>query len=212
VRGRLAVGVRRWSGRWKGWTGRAAVRSAGAMGTSGFTLPAALTLALTLAAAAAPTALTAQAPSFRSQIGWVAGHVAGVTVGAETRVPLGEAPPLPLPGRPGSGPIIATTRSWSLTAMFAVGLNGAAPDRDGGTAVEGLVYGHAGVMRRTGSGFPNAVGGVVALYLPVGAVGPALIVEATDLITVQGGALRTSRGWMGHAGLSVSVRFLNDLL
>lgn len=185
-------------GLWKGRTGPRALATA------------ALALATFAVLPAQP--LTAQAPSLRTQIGWVAGHVAGATVGVETRIPLGAKPPLPLPGRGGTGPIVAATRRWTLTGMFTVGLNAAPPERDGdANAVEGLGYAHAGVMYRTGSSLPNAIGGVVALYFPVDAVGPALIVEATDLIALQGGALRTNRGWMGHAALSVSVRFLDDI-
>lgn len=163
-------------------------------------------VALLLAVAAVP----AEAQSVRLQGGWVAGHVGGVALGVEGRTPIGPEPDIPLPGRPGSGPITAPTRPWLLTAMVAPGLNAATPDGD--PDVDWLVYGHAGVLYRTGSALISNVGVVGAFYLPVEAVGPAALVEAADLIDVQLGVLHTPRGWMGHSALTVSMRFLSDIL
>ncbi len=152
----------------------------------------------------------AEAQSIRLQGGWVAGHVGGVALGVEGRTPIGPEPPLPLPGRPGSGPVEAPTRPWLLTAMVAPGLNAATPDGD--PDVDWLVYGHGGVLYRTGSSLITNVGLVGAFYLPVKAVGPAALLEAADLIDVQAGVLHTPRGWMGHSALTVSLRFLKDIL
>lgn len=104
----------------------------------------------------------------------------------------------------------APTRPWVFSGMVAAGVNGATPAGD--ADVEALLYAHGGILRRTGSSLVTNVGGVVAAYLPVGAVGPAALVEAADLITLQAGVLHTSRGWMGHTALAVSVRFLADIV
>lgn len=158
----------------------------------------------------AGTALPLQAQSLRAQAGWVAGTVSGLTVGFEGRLPIGSDPELPLPGRPGGGPVEAPTRPWVLTGMVAGGINLDPPEDE--ADVQGLVYAHGGVLYRTGSSLLSNVGGVLVVYLPVGAVGPAALLEAADLVDVQAGLLHTSRGWKGHAALSVSVRFACDIL
>ena len=75
-----------------------------------------------------------------------------------------------------------------------------------------LVYGHAGILYRTGSSLITNVGLVAVGYVPVEAFGPAALVEAADLIDVQAGVLHTSRGWMGHTALTISTRFLCDIV
>lgn len=151
------------------------------------------------------------AQSWRAHAAWVAGQVAGAAVGFENRRPLGPEPELPLPGRPGGGPVEAPSRNWHLTAMGAAGVNFAAPGDAGGDETEPLFYAHAGVLYRTGSTVPGYVGVVGAAYLHAGAVGPAVLIEAADIITLQAGVLRTSGAWHGHAALGVSLRFLGDV-
>jgi hypothetical protein len=94
--------------------------------------------------------------------------------------------------------------------MVGLGINVAPPDED--PDVEALLQGHGGLLYRTGSSLVTAVGGVVVVYLPQGAVGPAAVVEAADLIDLQTGLLSTDRGWMGHLALTVAVSFVNDIL
>lgn len=103
-----------------------------------------------------------------------------------------------------------TTRDWMLTGMLAGGLNIATPE--GEDDVQPLVYGHGGVLYRTGSSVLSRAGVVGVFYVPAGAVGPAALVEAAGVIGVQGGILYTDRGWRGHGALTVALRFLGDLL
>lgn len=155
-----------------------------------------------------PPALHAQ--SWRLQGAWVAGHVAGVVVGGEFRDPLGPEPELPLPGVVGAGPIEVTTRNWILTGMVGGGVNVGPPE--GEDDVQPLFYGHGGVVYRTGSDLLSRVGAVGLFYVPAGAVGPAALVEAAGAIDLQAGPLYTNRGWKGHAALTISARFLCDIL
>ncbi|MGD2070467.1 MAG: hypothetical protein PVI57_17460 [Gemmatimonadota bacterium] len=168
--------------------------------------PAALAALVALLAVGAP----AEAQSVRAQGAWVAGHVGGLTFGLEARQPIGPEPELPLPGRPGGGPIEAPTRRWVLSGMLAGGVNFATPDDE--PDVQGLLYAHGGILYRTGSALVTNVGAVVAAYVPVAAVGPAALVEAADVIDLQAGVLHTSRGWMGHTALTVSLRFFSDVV
>ncbi|MDZ7778522.1 MAG: hypothetical protein U5R14_01110 [Gemmatimonadota bacterium] len=158
---------------------------------------------------AAPTASEAQ--SWRAQAAWVAGQVGGGVFGAEVRRPLGAAPPLPLPGRPGGGPVEAPTRAWHLSGMLAAGVNGA-PPADSDRSLEPLVYVHGGLLYRTGRTVPGYVGLLAASYVPVGVIGPAALLEAADVAALQVGALHGDGAWHGHAALSLSVRFLVDIL
>lgn len=167
----------------------------------------ALVVAAAAVAAAAPSV---EAQSWRVQGAWVAGHVGGAVLGAEVREPLGPEPELPLPGRAGEGPVEAATRNWMLTLMFAGGLNATPPEAR--HTIRPLAYGHVGLLYRTGSSILSRVGGVGLFYVPAGAAGPAALVEAAGVISLQGGVLHTRRGWRGHAGLTVSLRFLDDLV
>jgi hypothetical protein len=94
--------------------------------------------------------------------------------------------------------------------MLAGGVNFATPDDE--PDVQGLLYAHGGILYRTGSALVTNVGAVVAAYVPVAAVGPAALVEAADVIDLQAGVLHTSRGWMGHTALTVSLRFFSDVV
>ncbi len=170
---------------------------------------AAIVVAAALAFAAAPTDSAAQ--SWRAHGAWVSGHVAGGAFGPEFRRPLGEEPPLPLPGTPGSGPVEVASRVWHLTGMLGVGVNGA-PPAESGRGVEPLLYAHAGLLYRTGRSIPGYVGVVAAAYVPAGAVGPAAYVEAADVAALQLGAMHGHGAWHGHAALSLSMRFLRDVL
>lgn len=165
----------------------------------------ALAVLLLLAAAGG-----AEAQSWRAQGAWVAGYVGGVVVGAESRHPLGPEPELPLPGRPGEGPIEMGSRDWILTGMVAAGVNVATPE--GEDDVQPLFYAHGGVLYRTASEIVSRVGVVGLFYVPAGAVGPAAFVEAAGVAAVQGGVLYTDRGWRGHAALSLSLRFVCDIV
>jgi hypothetical protein len=169
--------------------------------------PSALVFVLVAFLATAPAA---DGQSFRAQASWTAGHVGGLVLGLDGRKPLGPGPELPLPGAAGRGPVEAPTRPWVLTGMVGLGINVAPPDED--PDVEALLQGHGGLLYRTGSSLVTAVGGVVVVYLPQGAVGPAAVVEAADLIDLQTGLLSTDRGWMGHLALTVAVSFVNDIL
>lgn len=151
----------------------------------------------------------AEAQSLRAQASWTAGHVGGLVLGLEGRRPIGPEPELPLPGRPGGGPVEAPTRPWVLTGMFGLGLNVATPDDE--PDVQGLIQGHGGILYRTGSSLISNVGGVVVLYLPEAVWGPAALVEAADLIDLQTGLLRAGGAWMGHVALTVAVPFLTDI-
>lgn len=153
----------------------------------------------------------AHAQSWRAHAAWVAGQVAGAAVGLENRRPLGPEPELPLPGRPGGGPIEAHSRNWHLTAMGAAGVNVAAPGDDGDDETKPLFYAHAGILYRTGAVVPGYIGVVGAAYIHAGAVGPAALIEAADIITLQAGVLRASGAWHGHVALGVSLPFLGDL-
>lgn len=130
-------------------------------------LRAAPPLVAALVALAAPRG--AEAQSWRVQGAWVAGHVGGAVVGAEVRHPLGPEPELPRSGEPGAGPVEMTTRDWMLTGMLAGGLNIATPE--GEDDVQPLVYGHGGVLYRTGSSVLSRAGVVGVVYVPAGAVG-----------------------------------------
>jgi hypothetical protein len=152
--------------------------------------------------------LDADAQSWRTQGTWVAGEVSGGLFGAEFRRPLGSAPPLP--GGPGGGPVEVRSRVWHLTGMLGAGVNGRAPHA-GGHRVEGLGYGHAGLLYRTGRTVPGYVGLLAAGYLPVGVAGPVGFVEAADVVALQFGALRGDGAWRGHVALNVSIRFLGDI-
>ena len=163
-----------------------------------------LLAAVGLATSAGP----AEAQSWRVQGAWVAGHVGGALVGAEWRHPLGAEPELPLPGV-GDGPIEIATRNWLLTGMVAGGVNLAPPAGKGD--VRPLIYGHGGVVYRRES-ILSRVGAVGVFYVPAGAVGPAALIEAAGVIDLQGGVLYTDAGWRGHAALTVSLRFLADIL
>lgn len=164
-------------------------------------------LLVALSSAAVPESVQAQ--SWRVQGAWVAGHVGGTVVGAEWRHPLGAEPELPLPGV-GDGPIEITTRNWLLTGMVAGGVNLAPPAGKGD--VRPLIYGHGGVIYRRESSILSRVGAVGAFYVPAGAIGPAALLEAAGVIDLQGGLLYTDAGWRGHAALTVSLRFLADIL
>ena len=169
-----------------------------------------------MTAVAAAAVLLAAAPidghaqSWRTQAAWVAGQVGGATVGAEFREGLGGEPELPLPGRAGQGPIEVSSQSWYLSLMAAGGLNFIAPG-DEGDELEPLVYTHAGLLYRTKSKLIGYAGVVAAAYFPVGAVGPAALVEAADVVDLQVGALHADGAWHGHAALTVSLRFLVDI-
>jgi hypothetical protein len=164
-----------------------------------------LLVAISLLASTSP----ARAQSWRIQGAWVAGHVGGVLVGGEVREPLGPEPEIPLPGVT-EGPIEVATRNWILTAMAAGGVNLAPPKDE--EDLQPLVYTHVGVVYRTGSALLSRVGAVGVFYVPVGAIGPAALVEAAGVIDLQAGALYTSRGWRGHGALTISLRFLCDVL
>ncbi|MEX2467046.1 MAG: hypothetical protein WD995_09045 [Gemmatimonadota bacterium] len=153
----------------------------------------------------------AEAQSWRAQAAWVAGQVGGGVFGAEFRRPIGAPPPLPLPGVPGSGPVEASSRVWHLTGMLAAGLNAAAPTATG-HRLEGLGYGHGGVLYRTGRTLPGYVGLIAAGYVPVGVIGPAVLLEAADVVALQAGALHGDGAWRGHVALNVSIRFLCDIV
>jgi hypothetical protein len=153
---------------------------------------------------------SAEAQSWRIQGAWVAGHVGGAVLGGEWRHPLGPEPELPLPGVGGAdGPIEVSTRNWLLTGMVAGGVNFAPPEDEGD--VRPLIYGHGGVLYRTGSSIVSRAGVIGAFYVPAGAVGPAALIEAAGVITLQGGVLYTDAGWRGHGALAVSIRFLSDI-
>lgn len=167
-------------------------------------------IAAVTAFALTATPTDGEAQSWRTQGAWVSGHVAGGAFGPEFRRALGEEPPLPLPGTPGSGPVEVASRVWHLTGMLAVGVNGA-PPAESGRGVEPLVYAHGGLLYRTGRSIPGYVGVVAAGYVPAGAVGPAAYVEAADVAALQLGAMHGHGAWHGHAALSLSVRFLRDV-
>jgi hypothetical protein len=95
--------------------------------------------------------------------------------------------------------------------MLGVGAN-AAPPPDARGSIAPLVYLHAGVLYRTGRSVPGYVGLVAASYLTVGAVGPAVTLEAADVAAVQLGVLHADGAWRGHAALNLAVRFLRDVL
>jgi len=154
---------------------------------------------------------TVEGQSWRTQATWVAGEVAGVALGAEIRRPLGAGAALPLPQSPGRGPVTAPSRSWHVTAMLAGGVNRAAPTPTG-RRVEGLAYGHAGLLYRTGRGVPGYIGVLAAGYLPVAVAGAAAYLEAADVAGVQLGALHGDGVWRGHVALTMSVRFIGDIL
>jgi len=158
----------------------------------------------------AVTPWSLEAQSWRVQGAWVAGHVGGVVVGGEWRHPLGPEPELPLPGFGDTdGPIEVSTRNWLLTGMVAGGVN-LAPAADEGD-VRPLIYGHGGVLYRTGSSILSRVGAVGAFYVPAKAVGPVALVEAAGVIDLQAGVLHTDSGWRGHGALAVSLSFLGDV-
>ena len=164
---------------------------------------------LVLGLGAATTEAAAQ--SWRIQGSWVAGQVGGAVLGAELRRPLGKAPPLPLPGVPGSGPVEMTSRAWHLTGMLGLGANAAPPPGSSGS-IDPMFYLHGGVLYRTGRSVPGYVGLGAASYLVVGAVGPAVMVEAADVAAVQVGVLHGGGAWRGHAAIHVGLRFLRDVL
>lgn len=157
--------------------------------------------------------MSVEAQSWRAQGAWVAGEVGGGLIGAEGRRAIGREPPLPLPlpGRAGSGPIEAPSRSWHLTGMAGLGVNGA-PHPSTGRAVEPLGYLHGGVLYRTGRSVPGYLGLVAAAYLPAGTVGPALVVEAQDVAALQAGALHGRGVWRGYVAVTLVLRFLEDVL
>ena len=168
-------------------------------------------VAVVLALALTGPASEIHAQSWRIQGSWVAGQVGGGVLGPEFRRPLGEEPPLPLPGMPGSGPVEVASRAWHLTGMIGVGANAAPPPGSSGS-IEPLVYLHGGVLYRTGRAVPGYVGLVAASYLTVGAVGPAAFVEAADVAAIQLGVLHGDGAWRGHVALNVGLRFLRDVL
>ena len=168
-----------------------------------------LLVAVTVGLGGVPSEAAAQ--SWRVQGSWVAGQVGGGILGPELRRPLGEEPPLPLPGISGSGPVEVVSRAWHLTGMLAVGANLATPPESSGS-VDPLVYLHGGVLYRTGRSLPGFVGLVAASYVTVGAVGPAAFVEAADVAAVQVGMLHDDGAWREHLALNVGLRFLRDVL
>jgi hypothetical protein len=166
--------------------------------------------ALVVAACLVTGPSSAEAQSWRIQGAWVAGHVGGAVLGAEWRRPLGPEPELPLPGvGDQDGPIEVSTRNWLFTGMVAGGVNVAPPENEGD--VRPLIYGHGGVLYRTGSSIVSRVGAVGAFYAPAGAVGPAALIEAGGVIDLQGGVLYTDAGWKGHGALTISLSFLHDI-
>lgn len=167
-------------------------------------------LAILAAAPAWARPAPAAAQSIRLQVPWVHDAVAGVALGLEGRLPLGPEPELPLPGRPGAGPVEVGTRNWMLTGMIGGGVNAAPP---GSADLTGLLVVHGGILRRTGSELVSRAGIVVVAYLPADAVGPAARVGAfAGAVELQAGALHTEPGWRAHVALDLSARFLRDLL
>lgn len=150
----------------------------------------------------------ADAQTWRTQATWVAGEVAGGVIGVEFRQPMGSAPSLP--GELGGGPVEARSRVWHLSGMLGAGVNGRTPHA-GGHRVEGLGYGHAGLLYRTGRTLPGYVGLLAAGYLPVGVIGPVVFLETADVAALQLGALHGDGAWRGHVALNVSIRFLGDI-
>lgn len=165
-----------------------------------------VTLGAALALLVGPFEANAQA--WRTQATWVAGEVAGGVFGAEFRRPLGSGPPLP--GALRGGPVEARSRVWHLSGMLGAGVNGRAPHA-GGHRVEGLGYGHAGLLYRTGRTVPGYVGLLAAGYVPVGVIGPVVFLEAADAAALQLGALHGDGAWRGHVALNVSIRLLRDI-
>ena len=169
-------------------------------------MPLVVTLGAAMGFLAGPFGADAQ--TWRTQATWVAGEVAGGVIGAEFRRPLGPGPPLP--GGPGGGLAEAPSRVWHLSGMLGAGGNGRAPHA-GGHRVEGLGYGHVGLLYRTGRMLPGYVGLIAAGYVPVGVIGPVVFLETTDVAALQLGALHGDGAWRGHVALNVSIRFLGDI-
>lgn len=135
--------------------------------------------------------------SWRIQAAWVDDAVLGTLVGWEVRQPIGSVPP-----RPAEGPRIIATRNWMLTGMVGAGINFNGPRSRG---VEGLIYGHAGVLRRLGGGLEPRVGVVATGYGPAGVFGPAARIELLDVAVVQA-------GWLFEGGLMVGVEVAGEFV
>ena len=168
-------------------------------------------LSALLAAASLSGTNEVAAQSWRTQTTWVAGTVAGGLFGAELRRPLGSGSPLPLPGSATTGPVAAPSRRWHMSGMLAAGVNAAAPTRTG-HRVGSLAYAHAGMLSRTGRAVPGYVGMIAAAYLPAGVIGPAAYLEAADVAGLQLGALHGDGAWRGHVAVTVSIRFIGDVI